>query len=347
MAALLELRNLTLDIPTDSGLLRPVRGVDLSLARGETLAIVGESGCGKSLTALAVMGLLPPHARLSADRLALSGQSLLGLDARQWRAVRGRRIAMIFQDPMTAFDPCFRIGAQIAEVLRQHRPEAATPQRMAAMFERVGIASPRERLQQYPHELSGGLRQRAMIALALLCEPELLIADEPTTALDATIQAQILHLLADLQQEAGISLLLITHDLGVVAGIADRVLVMYAGEVVETGSTDQVLASPRHPYAEGLMRSIPTRSADGRRAALGFIAGTVPRPVAERAGCGFFPRCPYAQPACRIDAVALRAGADDRAVRCVLPLDGSGRTPEVWTRPRAAAHGRLLQGAGG
>jgi len=338
-SALLEIRNLTLDIPTDGAMLRPVRGVDLTVAPGETVAIVGESGCGKSLTALAIMGLLPRNARLAADRMMLSGQSLLGLDTRQWNSIRGRRIAMIFQDPMTAFDPCFRIGNQMAEVLRQHRPSAATPGRMAAMLGRVGVPSPHERLHQYPHELSGGLRQRAMIAMALLCEPELLIADEPTTALDATIQAQILRLLADIQDEAGIGLLLITHDLGVVAGIADRVVVMYAGEVVETGTSAQVLESPRHPYAEGLMRSIPARGKAGHREPLGYIAGTVPRPIAERAGCGFAPRCPYAHAACAVDAVALRAATADRTVRCILPVDGSGRDPDVWTRAGAAAAG--------
>ncbi|MCC6192982.1 MAG: ABC transporter ATP-binding protein [Burkholderiales bacterium] len=338
-SALLELRNLTLDIPTDGAMLRPVRGVDLTVEPGETVAIVGESGCGKSLTALALMGLVPRNARLAADRLTLAGQSLLGLRTREWNAIRGRRIAMIFQDPMTAFDPCFRIGNQMAEVLRRHRPASATPERMAAMLARVGIPSPRERLHQYPHELSGGLRQRAMIAMALLCEPELVIADEPTTALDATIQAQILRLLADIQNEAGIGLLLITHDLGVVAGIADRVVVMYAGEVVETGTTDQVLASPLHPYAEGLMRSIPARGKAGRREPLGCIAGTVPRPIAERVGCGFAPRCPYAQAACTTDAVALRPAPLARAVRCLLPLDGSGRAPDVWTRPAAVPPG--------
>ncbi|HEV7370730.1 ABC transporter ATP-binding protein [Arenibaculum sp.] len=333
MVPLLDIRNLTLDIPTADGTLRPVRGVDLAVARGETVAIVGESGCGKSLTALAIMGLLPRGARLAADRIALSQQSLIGLSSRQWRSIRGKRIAMIFQDPMTAFDPCYRIGDQIAEILRQHRPASATAGRMAAMLARVGIASPDERLRQYPHQLSGGLRQRVMIATALLCEPDLIIADEPTTALDVTIQAQILRLLVDIQKETGFGLVIITHDLGVVAGVADRVVVMYGGEVVETGTAAAVIGAPRHPYTEGLMRSIPVPGKVGRRAALGFIPGMVPRPDAVRTGCGFLDRCPYADQACGVGAVALRTAPDGRTMRCALPLDGSGRAPDAWTRP--------------
>jgi peptide/nickel transport system ATP-binding protein len=267
--------------------------------------------------------------------LKLGGESLMGLSHRQWRSIRGGRVAMIFQDPMTAFDPCFRVGDQMAEILRQHRPASATKGRMAAMLARVGIASPEERLRQYPHQLSGGLLQRVMIAMALLCEPELLIADEPTTALDVTIQAQILRLLADIQDGTGIGLVLISHDLGVVAGIADRIVVMYGGEVVEAGETDAVIGAPRHPYTEGLMRSIPTPGKVGRRETLGYIPGVVPRPTLERRGCGFLARCPYAHAACRADDVPLREAPDDRSVRCVLPIDGSGRAPDVWTRPVA------------
>jgi peptide/nickel transport system ATP-binding protein len=337
VAPLLELVNLQLDIPMVGGTIRPLRGVDLCVASGETVAIVGESGCGKSLTALAIMGLLPHNARLSAKRIALSGQTLLGLSHRQWRAIRGRRIAMIFQDPMTAFDPCYRIGDQIAEILREHRPASATTARMAAMLGKVGIASPEERLRQYPHQLSGGLRQRVMIAAALLCEPELIIADEPTTALDATIQAQILRLLADVQKETRIGLVLITHDLGVVAGIADRIVVMYSGEVVETGTTESVLGAPRHPYTEGLMRSIPVPGKHGRRESLGYIPGMVLRPSVARNECGFLARCPYAQAACAAGPVPLLAAPDRRAIRCVLAADGSGRAPDVWTRHACGA----------
>ena len=333
MAALLEIRDLTLDIPVVGGVVRPVRGVDLSVSRGETVAVVGESGCGKTLTMLAIMGLVPRNAHVSADCIALGGQSLLGLSNRQWRSIRGRRIAMIFQDPMTAFDPCFRVGNQMAEILRQHRPASATRARMGAMLAKVGIASPEERLQQYPHQLSGGLLQRVMIATALLCEPELVIADEPTTALDVTIQAQILRLLADIQSGTGIGLVVISHDLGVVAGIADRIVVMYSGEGVEAGETDAVIRAPRHPYTEGLMRSIPTPGKRGRREALGYIPGVVPRPTRELTACGFLARCPYAHRACSVAGVPLRVAPDGRFVRCVLPIDGSGRAPDVWTRP--------------
>ena len=332
MEPLLDIRGLTVDIPTDAGGLRPVRGIDLTVHRGETVAVVGESGCGKSLTALATMGLLPRNAKLSADRIALAGESLLNLSARQWRAIHGRRIAMIFQDPMTAFDPCYRVGDQMAEILRQHRPASATPERMAAMLAKVGVASPEARLRQYPHQLSGGLRQRVMIATALLCEPEMIIADEPTTALDVTIQAQILRLLADIQEETGVGLLIITHDLGVVAGVADRVIVMYGGEVVETGATDDVIASPRHPYTEGLMRSIPLPGKVGRREALGFIPGLVPRPAVERTGCAFLTRCPYAAAACADGAIPLQVDADGRATRCLTPLDRDARKADAWSR---------------
>lgn len=332
-APLLDVRNLKLEIPAPGAMLRPVRGVDLTVSEGETLAIVGESGCGKSLTALAVMGLVPRAMRLTADRMDLSGQSLLGLSNRQWRQIRGGRIAMIFQNPMTAFDPCYRIGDQMAEIVRPHRPEAATPARLAAMLDKVGIATPEERLRQYPHQLSGGLRQRVMIATALACEPELIIADEPTTALDATIQAQILRLLVTVQRETGVGLIIITHDLGVVAGMADRIAVMYGGEVVETGATGAVIGRPRHPYTEGLLRSIPLPGKTGRREALGYIPGVVPIPLAGRAGCGFRPRCPYARADCGAAPVPARTAPDGRLVRCLLPLDGSGRAPDAWTAP--------------
>ena len=337
MAPLLDIRNLVVEIPAMGGDLRSVRGVDLTVAKGETVAIVGESGCGKSLTGLAIMGLAPRKARVSADRVALSGLSLLGLREAQWRQIRGRRIAMIFQDPMTAFDPCYRMGDQIAEILRQHRREAASPERICAMLAKVGIASPQERLRQYPHQLSGGLRQRMLIAMALLCEPELIIADEPTTALDVTIQAQILRLLADIQKETGIGLLVITHDLGVVAGIADRVVVMYGGEVVEAGATDAVIGAPLHPYTEGLMRSIPAPGKTARREALGFIPGIVARPAADRRGCGFAARCAYAQASCRVGEIAAETAADGRLVRCLLPLDQK-RDALILEEGRGAGH---------
>jgi peptide/nickel transport system ATP-binding protein len=335
---LLEVRGLKLDIPASGGLLHPVRGVDFSVAAGETLAIVGESGCGKSLTALAIMGLQPRAARLSAEALTLRGESLLGLSERRWRRVRGERIAMIFQDPMTALDPCYRIGDQMAEILSQHRAVSAgeARKRSLTLLERVGIASPAARLDQFPQQLSGGLRQRVMIAMALLCEPELILADEPTTALDVTIQAQILHLLADIQRERRIGLVLISHDLGVVAGIAHRIAVMYGGEIVETGARDAILGAPRHPYTEGLLRSVPIPGETRRGEPLGFIPGHVPRQTGTLSRCGFADRCPYAHDRCVAGPVALVPCPDGRLVRCVLPADGSGRAPGAWMRSAEA-----------
>lgn len=316
VGSLLDVRGLKVSIPTHGGLLHPVRGVDLSVKRGETLAIVGESGCGKSMTAQAILGLLPRNARLAADRIDFDGASLIGLSTRQWRKIRGRRIAMIFQDPMTAFDPCYRMGSQIKEIVRWHRPESANPRAIADMLARVGVSAPDERLGQYPHQLSGGLRQRMMIATALLCRPDLIIADEPTTALDVTIQAQILRLLADLQKETAIGLVVITHDLGVVAGVADRITVMYGGEVVEAGEATAVLSQPRHPYTQGLLDCIPTPGEIGRRALLGYIAGVVPRPIGELSACNFADRCVYVEPSCRQHRIELSALADGRGVRC-------------------------------
>jgi peptide/nickel transport system ATP-binding protein len=333
MTALLDVHGLKVEIQTPGGVLQPVRGVDFSVAPGETLAIVGESGCGKSLTSLAVMGLLPRTARLTAERIALHGDSLLGLSERSWRKARGERIAMIFQDPMTALDPCYRIGAQMTEVLRRHRTVSTQEarERCITLLRRVGIPSPEQRLAQFPHQLSGGLRQRVMIAMALLCEPEMIIADEPTTALDVTIQAQILHLLADIQRETRIGLILISHDLGVVAGIAHRIAVMYAGQIVETGGRDAILGKPLHPYTEGLMRSVPVPGVTRRGEALGFIPGSVPRPAGALARCGFLDRCPYAHDACA-NSIPLTPAFDGREVRCILPADGSGREPARWTR---------------
>ena len=333
-ASLLDVRGLKVEIQTPSGLLQPVRGVDFSVAPGETLAIVGESGCGKSLTSLAIMGLLPRSARLTAERIALRGDSLLGLSERNWRKARGERIAMIFQDPMTALDPCYRIGAQMAEVLGQHRSVSAEEARARciALLGRVGISAPEQRLSQFPHQLSGGLRQRVMIAMALICEPEMIIADEPTTALDVTIQAQILHLLADIQRETHIGLILISHDLGVVAGIAHRIAVMYGGEIVETGDRDAILGKPLHPYTEGLMRSVPVPGVTRRGETLGFIPGSVPRPAGALVRCGFLDRCPYAHDPCAANPIPLAPAFDGRSVRCVLPADGSGRAPAAWTR---------------
>ena len=333
-APLLEVEDLRVEIALPDGLLRPVRGIDLRVARGETLAIVGESGCGKSLTALAVMGLLPTTARVEAARIDLAGTSLRGLPPPTWRRIRGERIAMIFQDPMTALDPCYRIGDQMVEVLRQHRAigRAAARERARSLLEKVGVPAPEQRLGQYPHQLSGGLRQRVMIAMALSCEPELVIADEPTTALDVTIQAQVLRLLADLQRETGMGLILITHDLGVVSSIADRVAVMYAGEIVETGPASAIFARPLHPYTEGLLRSLPIPGRTHRGDPLGTIPGIVPRQTEERTRCGFVERCPYASEICTRAPVPLVPAGEGRAYRCVLPEDGSERAPAAWER---------------
>ena len=321
-SALIELEDLKITIPTAQGrILQPVRGIALSVARGETLAIVGESGCGKSLTALSLMGLVPKPGRVDASRLSFSGQSLIDLREAEWRKLRGPRIAMIFQDPMTSLDPCYTIGSQMTEVMRTHlgigRAEAR--ERAVSLLARVGIPSPAARLEQYPHQLSGGLRQRVMIAMALSCDPDLIIADEPTTALDVTTQAQILGLLAQLQDETGVGIILITHDLGVVATMAHRVAVMYAGQVVETGDTAAVLTAPAHPYTEGLLQAIPTPGRTARGALLGSIPGIVPPPTGAVKACLFMERCPYARPVCAAP-VPLVPLDGQRALRCVRPL---------------------------
>jgi peptide/nickel transport system ATP-binding protein len=316
-AALLEVDGLSVDLPTAGGPLHAVRHVSLAIGRGETLCLVGESGCGKSMTALAILDLLPRGARRSARRLSFAGEDLLHGGVAE--AVRGDRIAMIFQEPMTALNPVYTIGDQLTEGYRRHKRASSRSARERAVFllEKVGIASAGERLRQYPHQLSGGLRQRVMIAMALMCGPDLLIADEPTTALDVTIQAQILRLLANLQREFGIALLLITHDLGVVARIAHQVVVMYAGEVVETASAEVLFRDPRHPYTRGLLGCIPVpgRTRTGER--LGVIRGTVPSLVGDLNGCLFRDRCDHARPRCA-DAPPYRGDAQHHAWRCIL-----------------------------
>jgi peptide/nickel transport system ATP-binding protein len=296
----LEVEDLSVDIATGRGPLRAVRHVSFAVARGETLCIVGESGCGKSITSLAVMSLLPPAATRRARRLKLAGEDLLAATPKRVNALRGNRMTMIFQEPMTALNPAYTIGNQLTEVYLHHRGggEAKARDRAVELLGKVGIASAAERMGQYPHQLSGGLRQRVMIAMALMCGPELLIADEPSTALDVTIQAQILRLLADLQQDLGIAMVLITHDLGVVARIAHRVAVMYAGEIVEEGDARSLFASPRHPYTRGLLSCIPVPGRTARGGRLGTIAGVVPSLVGEIRGCSFRERCGYARPEC-------------------------------------------------
>jgi len=319
--AILEVDGLTVDIPVAAGMLHPVRDVTFSVQRGETLCIVGESGCGKSLTSLAIMGLLPKKATRRARTLRFEDTELLELNERAMGDLRGKRIAMIFQEPMTSLNPSYTIGNQLAEMVKRHERASNRVARDRAVFllEKVGITSAASRLGQYPHQLSGGLRQRVMIAMALMCDPDLLIADEPTTALDVTIQAQILLLLAELQREFNMGMILITHDLGIVARVADNVAVMYAGEVVEFGSVAQVFESPTHPYTQGLLECIPIPGKTPPGAHLGSIPGIVPALIGEQKGCGFAERCDFTLNTCREQRIDFRAGRDAGHVyRCVL-----------------------------
>jgi peptide/nickel transport system ATP-binding protein len=297
-----------------------VRGVSLAVGRGKTHGVVGESGCGKSVSALAVMNLLPRGAVRTADHIRFQGQDLLDMPERQMSRLRGNRIAMIFQEPMTCLNPVYTIGSQLSEVFERHRraTRRQAMDRAAELLERVGVTAPGMRLGQYPHQLSGGLRQRVMIAMALMCDPDLLIADEPTTALDVTMQAQILRLLQKLQRELGLALLLITHDLGVVARMAQRVSVMYAGEIVETGAVDEIFAAPAHPYTRGLLDCIPVPGMTRTDKPLGTIPGMVPRLPPGFAGCAFRDRCGSATPECA-QTVSLRDAGGDHSYRCRLP----------------------------
>ncbi len=296
MSALLDVAGLDVRFPA----VHAVRGIDLAVSAGETHCLVGESGCGKSLSALALLGLLPRGARRQASHIQFGGQDLARLPERAMARLRGDRIAMIFQEPMTSLNPAYTIGSQMTEVLRRHRGlgRAEAAERAAAMLERVGVSAPGMRLGQFPHQLSGGLRQRVMIASALLCDPELLVADEPTTALDVTVQVQILGLLAQLQRDLGLGLLLITHDLGVVARVATQVSVMYAGVVVEAAPVAELFARPQHPYTRGLIASIPVPGRVARGQRLGSIRGTVPQLAPGFVGCAFRDRCDHAIAAC-------------------------------------------------
>ncbi len=293
----LEVDGLHVSFFTEHGEWRVVRDVSFTVSAGETVALVGESGCGKSVTALAVLGLLDSTGRVVQGDARLKGQSLLALSDAERQQLRGRRIGMIFQEPMTSLNPVFTIGDQIAEVLVRHLrlDTQATRAETLRLLQKVGIPSPERRIDQYPHELSGGMKQRVMIAMAIACKPDLLIADEPTTALDVTIQAQILRLLQDLQREMGMAILLITHNLGVVAHFAQRVVVMYAGQIAEQADTRTLFRQPMHPYTRALLRSLP-RTGAGRR--LESIHGTVPAPSAYPAGCRFSTRCPDVMPHC-------------------------------------------------
>ncbi|HEX8167874.1 MAG TPA: ABC transporter ATP-binding protein [Beijerinckiaceae bacterium] len=320
MTSLLSVHDLKTHFFTEDGVTRAVDGVSFDVAPGETLGIVGESGCGKSVTALSVMRLLPPRmARTVAGSVTFEGKDLLALDEAEMRAIRGNRIAMIFQEPMTSLNPVLTVGHQIAEAVRIH--EGASPQearaRAAAMLGLVRIPDAPRRLDDYPHQFSGGMRQRVMIAMALACNPRLLIADEPTTALDVTIQAQILRLMLELKERTGSAVILITHDLGVVAETCQRVIVMYAGRKIEEAPILELFDRPAHPYTRGLMASIPRYGAGrARKRRLAEIPGIVPSLREEIVGCAFAPRCPYAVERCRIEAPPLRPLGKGHTAAC-------------------------------
>ncbi len=339
---LLEVTDLRTYFTTDAGVARAVDGVSLQIGAGETLGIVGESGCGKTVTALSVLGLIPspPGEIVSGSSIRFNEEELLDVEPARLRQIRGNEIAMIFQEPMTSLNPVFTVGHQIEEVLRLHRGLSKREARAAgvALLAEVGIPEPDQRFDCYPHQMSGGMLQRVMIAIALSCEPRLLIADEPTTALDVTIQAQILDLLVSLQRRRGMALLLITHDLGVIAEVCDRVLVMYGGQIVEMGTTEEILTRPQHPYTQGLLASLP--GIGDRDVRLNPIPGTVPSPVDWPEGCRFRDRCSYAEERCAEslpNLLPVEAGSS-RSARCwrVHP-DGSSIGPggEATSHPLA------------
>ena len=339
---LLRVRDLKTYFVTEhgSGTARAVDGVSFDVNPGETLGIVGESGCGKTVTSLSILRLIPEppgHIR-PGSFIEFEGRNILTLEPRDLRAVRGNQIAMIFQEPMTSLNPVFTVGDQIGEaaIVHQHVSRSAARRRAIEMLQLVGIPDPEERVDHYPHQMSGGMRQRVMIAMALVCHPKLLIADEPTTALDVTIQAQILELLERLQAELGMAVMLITHDLGVVAGTADRVLVMYAGQVVEQAPTTELFARPLHPYTEGLLAAVPrldapsSRPTVGGRGRLRTIPGQVPAATDWPDGCRFHPRCPYAWDRCRAEEPPLLDGGGEpgaHMARCWLLTEPQRRTP--------------------
>ena len=309
----LDVTGLSVDIETRHGPARIIDNISLHVGKGETLGVVGESGCGKSLTMLSLVGLLPNKIAVSGGRAEFAGEDLLRLGRKALRRIRGGRIGFVFQDPMTSLNPVMRIGDQIAEPLIYHRGMSRTDARKrgAELLRLVGIPSPEERLEAFPHELSGGMRQRVMIAIGLACDPELLIADEPTTALDVTIQAQIVDLVKELRQRLGMSIVWITHDLALIAGLVDRVVVLYAGTVVEDAPVDDLYAHPLHPYTRGLLASIP-KLTDAAASRLSSIGGTPPEPGRRPKGCPFAPRCPLAMPICEAQVPALEAAGGER-----------------------------------
>ncbi len=333
--ALLDIRDLHVEFPTQGGTLHAVDGVSLSLEEGEVLGIVGESGSGKSVTMMALMGLIAYPGRVRAQHLRFAGNDLLGISDKARRSLVGKDVAMIFQEPTTSLNPCFTIGFQLMETLRLHlgMDKKAAQRRAIELLEQVGIPAASSRLSSYPHQLSGGMNQRVMIAMAIACNPRLLIADEPTTALDVTIQAQILDLLRELQKERGMALVLITHNMGVVSEMAQRVAVMYAGQVMEQQGVDELFAAPQHPYTEALLAALPDRAPDNGR--LATIAGVVPGVHDRPAGCLFAPRCTYATEHCRAERPPLRDWLGGQ-VRCHYPLGDPQREAAILRDGRVA-----------
>jgi peptide/nickel transport system ATP-binding protein len=336
---LLEVKDLRTQFPTRAGLVRAVDGVSFNVAEGELLGLVGESGCGKSITALSIMRLIAPPGKIASGSIKFKGEELTTASDDRMRQIRGNDIGMIFQDPMTSLNPVYTVGEQIAEALRLHRKlnrKDAWDAAVQSMRE-VSIPSPERRVKDYPHQLSGGMRQRVMIAMALACDPELLIADEPTTALDVTIQAQILELLDQLRQTRRLAVLLITHDLGVVAEVADRVCVMYTGKIVEESGVHSLFADPKHPYTRGLLRSVPKLTPDGiaRAERLQTIEGTVPSPTTLPYGCHFAPRCEHRMDICAEGEIPLYELPTGEKVRCVL-YDGQQAFRDARHRVLAA-----------
>ena len=344
MTTLLDVRDLRVDLPTPNGVLHAVRGIDFHIDRGEMLCLVGESGCGKSMTSLALMDLLPRRAIRTAARLDFDAVALQTLSTKSMNALRGARMSMIFQEPMTSLNPSFTLGDQLCETLRQHRKVSAAQARERAVYllERTGIPNAAARMNQYPHQLSGGLRQRVMIAMALMCEPDLIIADEPTTALDVTVQAQILRMIRDLQKEFGTAVLFITHDLGVVARIADRVAVMYAGQIVETAPVEDLFARPSHPYTRGLLNCIPVRGKTAPGSHLAAIPGTVPSLIGEAIGCPFRNRCALAHDACEQDPPAVDVDPTHMA-RCFLAASVAASAGTHVDTPASASSAALAE----
>ena len=317
--SVLEVSGLTTRLALRRGTANAVDNVSFSLGRGEILGLVGESGCGKTMTALTLMRLLPPAATVAGGQALLDGRDILGLSRRQMRAVRGNELAMVFQEPMTSLDPAFTVADQIVETVKAHSNESTADARRRAVetLERVGIPAAARRIDDYPHQFSGGMRQRVMLAIALVMRPKVLIADEPTTALDVTIQAQILELISELRAELGMSVILITHNLGVVNEIADRMAVMYAGEIVESGPTAAILHDPRHPYTQGLLRSMPGMSPRGSK--LRVIPGRVPELYDLPAACRFAPRCTNRVPRCDAEHPPLASAGHTHELRCFNP----------------------------